>query len=268
MPYVSVNGLRLYYKIEGPDTCETILFISGLGVDHSGWNNIAPILARHYKTITFDNRDVGLSQRSLEQYGIEDMAKDSKDIVEYLGLSKVNVVGLSMGGAIAQELSISSPKIINSMVLLSTYTHGDLRGNALFRGFLKARQLLDKEDYINLTMPWMYSHNDYQIPTLIDKLSRYRLEDPIYQEDEAYERQMEATIRYSSRYRLDKILCPTLLIFGGDDIITPTRFATELVFGIKDSNLITLEGTGHGFINTKPEEISVLIRNFIERNAK
>ena len=126
-----------------------------------------------------------------------------------------------MGGAIAQELSISYPQMVNLLVLLSTYTHGDLRGNALFRGFLKARGLLEREDYINLTMPWLYSHNDYQIPMLIDKLTRYRLEDPLYQEDEAYERQMEATINYSSRYRLDKIHCPTLLIFGGNDIITP-----------------------------------------------
>ncbi len=268
MPFVSVNDLRLYYELDGPASDETILFISGLGVDHRGWNNITPSLARHYRTITFDNRDVGLSQSCSKQYGIADMAKDTNDILEHLGLSKINIVGISMGGAIAQELSISFPQMVKRMVLLSTYTHGDLRGNALFRGFLKARRLLNREDYINLTMPWLYSHNDYQIPMLIDNLRRYRLEDQLYQEDEAYERQMEATINYSSRYMLDKIHCPTLLIFGGNDIITPARFATELEFGIKDSTLITLEGTGHGFLNTKPTEISTLIGNFIEQNAK
>jgi pimeloyl-ACP methyl ester carboxylesterase len=74
---------------------------------------------------------------------------------------------------------------------------------------------------------------------------------------------MEATIAFHSRDRLHRISCPTLLIFGEEDVMTPMRFARELVRGIKDSRLVTLEGTGHLFVRTRLKETAALIDAFL-----
>ena len=89
------------------------------------------------------------------------------------------------------------------------------------------------------------------------------LDDSLFQEPDAYERQMEATIAFNSRDRLQHISCPTLLIFGEEDVMTPIRFARELVRGIKDSWLVILEGTGHLFVRTRLGEIAALIDSFV-----
>ena len=89
------------------------------------------------------------------------------------------------------------------------------------------------------------------------------MDDDLFQEPEAYERQMEATIAFKSRDRLQHISNPTLLIFGEEDVMTPLRFARELVRGIKDSRLIILEGTGHLFVRTRLKEIAALIDGFL-----
>ena len=263
MPHVTANGLSLYYEIEGTVDAPPVLLISGLGGDHRGWQPLVSRLKTSYRVITFDNRDVCLSQRAEAPYAIADMAKDTAGLLEAVGIPRAHVVGLSMGGAIAQELAISFPNLVDRLVLLGTYTAGDPRGTALFREFASMRRMLPSEDYLRLTLPLIYTHQEYQLPNFIEGIVNDRLEDPLHQEDDAYERQMEATIAFQSRGRLDRISCPALLVFGEEDIMTPMRFARELVRDIKGSKLIILEGTGHGFTRTRFRETATLIDGFL-----
>ncbi|MBI2856448.1 MAG: alpha/beta fold hydrolase [Chloroflexi bacterium] len=267
MPYVTANGLELYYEIEGDAGAPPLLLISGLGGDHRGWQTLVSRLRSSYRVITFDNRDVCLSQRVEAPYAIADMATDTAGLLDALGLTKAHVLGLSMGGAIAQELAISFPNLVDRLVLLATYTAGDPRGDALFRGFASMRRMVPREDYLRFTLPWIYTHQEYHLPNFIEGLLKDRLEDPLYQEDDAYERQMEATIAFQSRGRLDRISCPTLLVFGEEDNMTPMRFARELVRDIKDARLVILEGAGHGFARTRFRETAALVDGFLSYGA-
>ncbi|MDA0987668.1 MAG: alpha/beta hydrolase [Chloroflexi bacterium] len=262
MPYGTVNGLSLYYEIDGESDAPPVLLISGLSGDHRGWGPLASMLSG-YRVVSFDNRDSGLSQRAAGPYEIRDMTEDAAGLLKELGIARAHVVGYSMGGAIAQELAISFPQLVDRLVLLATYDAADPRGAALFRGFASLRRELPREEYIRLTLPWAYTYKEYQIPGFIEQIVKDVVEDSLFQKPEAYERQMEATISFNSRDRLHNISCPTLLIFGEDDVMTPTRFARELIRGIKDSRLVTLEGTGHLFVRTRLKEISALINSFL-----
>ncbi len=262
MPHATVNGLNLYYEIKGEPDAPPVLLISGLSGDHRGWGPLASMLS-DYRVISFDNRDSGQSQRADASYVIKDMAEDAARLLKELGIAHSHVVGYSMGGAIAQELAISFPQLVDRLVLLATYDATDPRGAALFRGLASLRRDLPREDYIRLVLPWAYTYKEYQIPGFIDQVVQGVLEDTLFQEPEAYERQMEATIAFNSRERLQNIFCQTLLVFGEEDVMTPLRFARELVRGIKDSRLVTLEGTGHLFVRTRLKEISALINSFL-----
>ena len=267
MPYTNVNGFRLYYEIEGQSDSPPVLLIMGLGGDHRGWNDLSSLLKRDYQVISFDNRDSGLSQRANSFYTIHDMAADAAAMLTAMGITRSHVVGYSMGGAIAQEMAISFPGIVNRLVLLGTYDAPDPRGAALFRGFASLRRDLDREEYIRLTLPWAYTYREYEIPGLIDQVVMDALADNLFPEPDAYERQMEATITFNSRDRLHRISCPTLLIFGEEDLMTPVRFARELLHGIKNARLVTLEGTGHAFLRTRLNETVALVENFLKKSS-
>ena len=77
MPYVTANGLSLYYEVEGEPDAPPVLLITGLSGDHRGWGPLPSLLRTSYRVISFDNRDSGLSQRAEAPYAIQDMARDA-----------------------------------------------------------------------------------------------------------------------------------------------------------------------------------------------
>ena len=267
MPYAESNGLSLFYRVGGPEDDPPVLLITGLSGDHRLWGELGSTLAASFRVIAFDNRDSGQSSRADAPYAILDMARDAAGLLESLGVARTHVVGHSMGGAIAQELAISFPSVVDRLVLLGTYDAPDPRGSALLSGFASLRRELPRDEYLRLTLPWSYTYQEYEQPGFIDRLVQDVMDDPLYQEADAYDRQMEATIAFDSRERVHNISCPTLLVFGEDDVLTPMRFAHEMVQGISGSRLVTLEGTGHGFIRTRGREIADAVHGFLREGG-
>lgn len=267
MPYAATNGMSLFYHVAGAEEAPPVLLITGLSGDHRQWAGLVSTLAPSFRVIAFDNRDSGQSSRADEQYAILDMARDAAGLLESLGIERAHVVGHSMGGAIAQELAISFPSVVDRLALLGTYDAPDPRGSALLRGFASLRREMPRDEYLRLTLPWSFTYHEYEQPDFIEWLVQAVMDDPLYQEADAYERQMEATIAFDSRERLHRISCPTLLVFGEDDVLTPMRFAHEMSKGIAGSRLVTLEGTGHGFIFTRGREIADAVLGFLREGA-
>ncbi len=263
MPYISLNGLKLYYEISGEENLKDILFISGLGGDHRTWDKVVNYLEYPYRTTTFDNRDACLSGRSDQPYTIKDMADDVAGLLSAIGISKTHVVGYSMGGAIAQELAISYPNLVDKLILISTYTSGDPRGDVIFGSLASVRGKVSAEEFVRLSLPWSLSVDEFRIPGLVESLIRDNASDEYRQEYSAYERQMKATISFESSGRLDKITAETLMLFGDADILTPMRFALELVEGIHSSKLIILEKAGHAIALTRARDIAYQIDKFL-----
>ena len=267
MPYAETNGMNLFYRVVGAEEAPAVLLITGLGGDHRQWAGLVSSLAPSFRVIAFDNRDSGQSSRADAPYAILDMARDAAGLLESLGVARAHVVGHSMGGAIAQELAISFPSFVDRLVLLGTYDAPDPRGSALLRGFASLRRDMPRDEYTRLMLPWSFTYLEYEEPGFIDWLVQVVMDDPLYQEADAYERQVEATIAFDSRERLHRISSPTLLVFGEDDVLTPMRFAQEMSQGIAGSRLMTLEGTGHGFIYTRGREMADAVHGFLREDG-
>ena len=267
MTFARVNGVNLYYRRDGNPEGPSVVLIAGLGSDHRRWEEVVSLLPQEYSFITFDNRDSGQTERAARSYAIKDMAQDVVGLLEHLGVSEAHIVGYSMGGAIAQEIALSHPKMVRRLALVATYTSGDPRGSAIFQGFIELRRRLSREEYHRLLLPWVYTAQEYQVPGLIDEALRRVLEDPLYQEQEAYERQVRATLAFSPEGRLSRIAQPTLLIFGEDDLVTPLRFARRLGQGIPQARLVVLGGTGHGLVSTRGREVASLIAGFLSEDT-
>lgn len=122
MPQLVVNNISLYYELAGPDTGEGVVFLSGLTGDHNNWTLQVNRLKDRYRCLTLDWRDTGLSGESpVAEYSTAEMAGDVAGLIRGLNLGKCHVVGLSMGGAIAQEVALNYPEVVSSLVLASTF---------------------------------------------------------------------------------------------------------------------------------------------------
>ncbi|MBM4405838.1 MAG: alpha/beta hydrolase [Chloroflexi bacterium] len=263
MPEQIVNGLRIYYDERGAPDGPAILFIPGLGSSHLSWGGVTRHIPPSYRIIVVDPRDAGRSERTIADYTVGDMAEDIAGLLQGLNVKKTAVVGISMGGAIAQELAIRYPDRVERAVLVATYDSGDSRGTFIFEQFARLRRLLSKEDYYRTILPWIYTHQEFE-SIAPDQAVKQFAQDPFFQDPDTYERQMRATIAYRSRDRLGLITCPTLVIFGDEDMFTPLRFARSLQAGIRNSRLVVVSGAGHGIIWTRIVEVASLIANFMK----
>jgi 3-oxoadipate enol-lactonase len=122
VPHLNINGTPLYYELSGKADAPVIAFLSGLTGDHNNWSLQVAYFAPHYRCLTFDWRDTGQSGVSpIADYTLAEMADDVAQMIWLLGLGKCHVVGLSMGGAVAQHLGLEFPEQVASLTLACSF---------------------------------------------------------------------------------------------------------------------------------------------------
>src|SRR5437762_178443 len=133
----------------------------GLGYTHDMWHRTAPIVSQRYRTISFDNRGVGLSDVPPGPYPIATMAADAAAVMESAGIERAHVFGISMGGMIAQEFTLQYPSRVRSLILGCT-THGGGEAVVADReviSTLNARGLMSIEEGIHSMIPFIYDRS-------------------------------------------------------------------------------------------------------------
>src|SRR5215831_4658052 len=105
MPTVRVNDITVNYEVAGEG--EPLLLINGLADDLTSWAYQLEDFARHYRVISFDNRGVGATDKPAGPYTTAQMAGDARGLLDALGVERAHVLGVSMGGMIAQEFALA-----------------------------------------------------------------------------------------------------------------------------------------------------------------
>src|SRR5436190_22870640 len=124
MPTIDRDGVAIYHEERG-ERGDPLLLVMGLGVDAHGWEFQVPALAARHRVILVDNRGVGRSGKPRGPYTTAMMAEDARAVLDGLGVARAHVVGLSMGGMIAQELALAHPDRVGALVLAATYARPD-----------------------------------------------------------------------------------------------------------------------------------------------
>jgi len=115
MKFVKANGLVIHYRDQGRRDGPALVFINSLGTDFRIWNEVAEILAPDFRIITYDKRGHGLSES-----GPADYARDLAALLDQVGVGRATIVGLSIGGMIAQEFYRHHPDRVAALVLCDT----------------------------------------------------------------------------------------------------------------------------------------------------
>jgi pimeloyl-ACP methyl ester carboxylesterase len=120
MPDVTVNGVRLAYELQGEG--EPIVLIQGAGMPKEAWllGGLAPALAASYRLVVFDNRGVGGSDAPPAPYSVADMAADTVGLIDRLGLAPCRLVGVSLGGFVAEYLAAEFPRLVRAAALVAS----------------------------------------------------------------------------------------------------------------------------------------------------
>nr|MDO8083137.1 alpha/beta hydrolase [Candidatus Freyarchaeota archaeon] len=269
MPKVRVGDINMYYEIHGRGF--PLVMIMGAGASKDRWSpNVIKQLSKHFKILIFDNRGVGRTDVPEGKYTVRTMADDVVGLMDALKIAQAHVLGVSLGGVIAQELVLNYPERVNKLVLMSTFCGGPHAIQSPPEFFEKVVRLIDKvskgehEEAARVFASWLFS-DDYMKnnPDVVEKFVARYLIVPVTQA--GIMGQMAAAQSFDTYDRLPQITKPTLIMHGKDDATIPVGNAEILAERIPEAELVIYDNTQHGMLLQVEEDWLKRAIEFLKR---
>ena len=265
MPVARVNDIDLYYEEhgEGPH----LALIEGTGYHTWMWYRQLPALTPHFRVLIYDNRGVGRSDKPPGPYSHEQNADDLVGLLDFLGWDRTHVLGISMGGFIAQEFALKYPGRLDALVLVATAFGGPHMAPVpaeAIRAMLPDPNLTP-EERIRRGMRIAFSDPTWpeQHPEEFEQIVRWRLE--YVPPPEAAAAQVMAGATFNTEQRLGEVTAPTLIVAGDADRVVPARNAELLAERIPAAELAIMPGGGHLAFIDHADQFNQLVLNFLTR---
>jgi 3-oxoadipate enol-lactonase len=260
MPYIENQRAKIYWEEHGAG--EPLVLIMGLASTIDMWHRTKPLMAEHYRTILIENRGVGRSDVPPPPYTIATMATDVAVVMDAAEIESARIFGISMGGMIAQEFTLSYPKRVHSLVLGCTNFGGShiKPASLTVLAILKARAMMTPRE-----AAWAMAPHTYDATT-----PRQRVEEDLnirmqwFPTPIGYFGQLGAILSWESRPRLSQIKTPTLVIHGETDELVPPENGRMIAELIPDAKLVMLKNASHIFITDQTETSHREILNFFK----
>lgn len=241
-----------------------MLLVHGLGYDRHGWGPLPDILAAAFRIVLVDNRGVGESDAPAGPYTIRELAEDAVAVLDSAGAARAHVVGVSLGGYIAQELAISHPERVERLVLCSTSPGGPSQypmpaaGVDAFERF----PIMERAEGLRLMVENSLGPRAVrERPELVEEVYAYRL--ACAPTVAAWRAQRHAGTAFDAHGRLGEIAAPTLVLHGGGDTVVDVRNSRLLAAGIPDARLRVVPDRGHLLVWEEGELLAPIVRDFL-----
>ncbi len=263
MTLVHLNGIDLHYRLEG-DAERTIVLVNGLADDLDTWAGQVPaFLAAGYRVLRFDNRGIGKSSRPPGPYTTALMAADAKALVDHLGLTSVHMLGVSMGGMIAQEYALAHGGDLASLVLACTYAVPGPFFSRMFALWADMARSMGVPAVMRDVTLWAFTQDFFE--TRSSELAAFETAmASLDQGVDAYLAQLHAIQVHDTTARLEHVSVPTLVLAGAEDILIPTRLSRRLCEAIPGAAWATAPG-GHAFLWEYPDPFNEAVLRFFGR---
>ena len=260
----TTDGVKLVYEEHGEG--DPVLFVQGLGYDRHGFGPLPGMLAGDFRVLVFDNRGVGESDVPEGPYSVAMMATDAIAVLDAAGIDAAHVLGVSLGGFIAQELALSYPDRIRKLVLVSTAPGSvppslpmPARGREAFARF----PTLEREAGFRLMVEnSLGDHGVRERPELVEEIYRYRLERA--PSIVGWQAQAYAGAAFDAYERIPAITAPTLVIQADADYVIDVRNAQLLAERIPGARLEIVPDRGHLVIWEEGEMLAPVVREFLQ----
>jgi 3-oxoadipate enol-lactonase len=265
VPTIDVNRQTLYYEVHGEG--EPLLCVMGLSADTVAWALQVPAFSARHRTVIFDNRDVGRSSLARSQYEIADMAADTLALADALELDSFHLVGVSMGGAIAQEIALTAPERVRTLTLAVTFAAGGPWSRKLSEVWASRLQKISREEHIDELLLLNFSESFFEDSRQVAWVRNMMLANEHPQPPEAFVRQLVACSNHDARERLRSLDLPTHVIGSEYDILVPVWKARELAELIPGARLTVMPAAPHGANVEHAEAFNRTVLDFIAERA-
>ncbi len=244
MPTTDAPGFRMYYEMHGDGF--PLLLVNGLGSDRREWLCQLPDFVPRFRVVLFDNRGSGDSAVPPGPYTTAGMADDAAALLDILGLDRAHVLGVSLGGMIAQELALRHPRRVERLVLACTTPGGKAAArpsDEALSAFIRSPEG-NPEEELRRMIPFLYTDRfarDHGAE--VDAFVARRLAHATGPEGHAS--QLAAAIGHAAGDRLPSVRSRTLVIAGTEDRLVPPVNSQTIATLIPGAKLVLLPGAPH-----------------------
>ena len=271
--YARSGALRIAYELHRPLLHRRLLrrrhrpwllLVQGLGYDRAGWDPVVPALRRHFRLVLHDNRGSGASDLSPLPFSVTDLARDAVAVLDAAGIERAHVLGVSLGGMIAQEVAAGYPDRVDRLVLGCTtpgWPSGYPMPSASLSLVARARSMPPDEATRVFTENALAPDTVARRPELVARLLRHRAARP--HDAAGWAMLNSAGARYYGGRRAMSIRARTLVLHGADDLVVDPRNATLLAERIPHAQLRMLPGLGHLFFWERPGALTEPVSEFL-----
>ena len=255
---------RISWESDGPDDGQAVLLIMGLAYPAAMWFRQVPALAEHHRVLRLDNRGAGRTgDVPGAPYTVETMAADCLAVLDAANVATAHIVGISMGGLMAQEIAMTAPERVRSLCLLATHpgiAHAVMDPDAL--AMLGKRENLTPREAAEASIPFNYAPSTPR--ERIEEDWAVRL--PLAATNKGYLTQLSGTSQWDGYDRLDRITAPTLVLHGELDALVLPGNGRILADRIPGAELVIVTEANHLLGTDQPEQVSELLVTWVERH--
>jgi 3-oxoadipate enol-lactonase len=265
MPWIErPDGISIHTQVTGRSDAPPVLLIQGLGMNKNGWALQRIAMATKYRTIAIDNRGAGRSSIPSQPFTLENMADDALSVLDHYGVRDAHVVGASMGGAIAQILAVKYPSRVRSLTLACTACRNLPWRNELLRYWADTANVRGLRQWADESARWLIGPRSFRrlAPAIgwLGPLATFR-------PSRGFSAQVGAILDTDDSMvaELGRITCPTLVVVGNQDILTPRADSEEIAERIPQAELVVISGAAHGLMIEHASTFNRVVLDFIDR---
>lgn len=257
---IEVGGRELHVERRGAG--EPLLLIPGLSLHTAHWGeSFLEALARDFDVIAFDHRGTGRSARAEEAFNLVELAGDAAGVLAALGVESAHVLGISMGGMVAQELALDRPELVRTLTLGATFFGGEaaiMPAPEVMQSISDAVLSGDREQAIANGYEVSLSARHRADPANWERFRAVSVDRPVPVQVTLM--QLQAVQAFDAADRVPTLDVPTLVIHGSEDHMLDVRNGELLAEAIPGARLEILEDVGHMFFWEEPARSAELVR--------
>jgi 3-oxoadipate enol-lactonase len=232
--------MTLGQRLHGPEGAPVVVLSNSLGTTQELWERQLPALAEHLRVLTYDHPGHGSSPLPELPCTVESLARGLLRLLDEVGLGRVSVCGVSLGGMVGMALALAAPERVERLVLACTSAYLGPSEGWVERA--RAVRTVGMEAIADIVVGrWFTPALEREEPETVARFHTMLAATP----PEGYARCCEAVGAWDARERISAIAAPLLVVAGKDDPATPVEHAELIASRVAGSRLVVLEGAAH-----------------------
>lgn len=254
--------MNLNYEENGTKYSKNVVLIHGLSDDLNFWNPLLKLFS-DYHILRMDLPGHGKSENITKNINIDEITNEVYSLIKSKNIEKTLLIGFSLGGAIAQNITIKHPELVESLILMSSFSYSDDNIKYQSTRLMNALKNEGFEGFVKKILPLVVIEDLLKDETLFENIIAEKFEQ---QDLDSLKYSIYACEDFDIQNKLSEINCPTLIFSGCDDPFTTLNMSKEINNKIHDSKLIVFNNTKHNILMPYNfEELSEEILEFLQK---